>query len=66
MTFHTSGPSALTFRFDRSAKNVKNNDPKMEKVIFSLLNLSQKYREMSDSSTRYSLNFLKFESLKVA
>ena len=34
---------SATFRFDKSAKNVKNNGPKTEKHIFSLLNLLQKY-----------------------
>ena len=57
---------SATFHFDKSAKNVKNNGPKTEKNIFSLLNLSQKYRKMLDCSTRYSLNFFKFESLKIA
>ena len=33
---------SATFRFDKSAKNIKNNGSKNEKNIFSLLNLSQK------------------------
>ena len=53
-------------RFDISAKNVKIMGPKTEKNLFNLLNLSQKYRKMLDCSTRYSLNFFKFESLKIA
>ena len=44
---------SATFRFEKSAKNVKNNGPKPEKNIFNLLNLSQKYRKMLDCSTRY-------------
>ena len=39
---------SATFRFDKSAKNIKNNGSKNEKNIFSLLNLSQKYRKMFD------------------
>ena len=36
---------SATFRFDKSAKNVKNNGLKNEKNLFSLLNLSQKYEK---------------------
>ena len=38
---NTKEPSqeSATFCFDKSVKNVKNNCPKMEKYIFSLLNL---------------------------
>ena len=43
---------SATFRFGKSAKNVKNNGPKTEKTIFSLLNLSKNYRTMLDCSTR--------------
>ena len=57
---------SATFIFDKSAKNVKNNGPKTEKNIFSLLNLLQKYEKMLNCSARYSLDFFKFESLKVA
>ena len=57
---------SVTFRFDKSAKHVKNNSPKTEKNIFSMLNLLQKYRKMFDCSTKYSLNFFKSESLKIA
>ena len=58
--FKSHSQKSATFRFD------KNNGPKTGKKIFSLLNLSQKYRKMLDCSTRHSLNFLKFESLKIA
>ena len=49
---------SATFRFDKSAKNVKIMGPKTGKNLFSLLNLSQKYRKMLGCSARYSLNFL--------
>ena len=65
--FQTShSQKSATFCFDKSAKNVKIIGPKTGKNLFSLLNLSQKYRTMLDCSTRYSLNFFKFESPKIA
>ena len=52
--------------FWQICQKCENNGLKTEKNIFSLLNLSQKYRKMLDCSRRYSRNFFKFESLKIA
>ena len=41
-----------TFPIEKSAENVKNNDLKTEKDIFSLLNVLKNYRKILDCSTR--------------
>ena len=44
-TYKSHSQKRAIFRFDKSAKNVKNNGPKSEKNIFSLLNLSKQLQE---------------------
>ena len=57
---------SVTFRVDKSANSVKIMGPETGKNIFSLPNLSQKYRKMLDCSARYLVDVFKFESLKIA